>query len=67
MALERALLGSMVMEMDGKRSVSEARKICQQDVLNPLGGLPEVIELQTSAVMAMSPTVVERPRRVEGR
>ena len=28
---------------------------------------PEVIELQTSAGMAMSQTVVVRPRRVEGR
>jgi nitrogen fixation NifU-like protein len=33
--------GSMVIEMDGGKSVSEARKISQQDALIPLGGLPE--------------------------
>ena len=33
--------GSMVTEMARGKSVSEARKISQQDVLSALGGLPE--------------------------
>ena len=36
--------GSMVTEMAKGKSVSELRKISQQDVLNTLGGLPEESE-----------------------
>jgi len=36
--------GSMVTEMAKGKSVSEARRISQQDVLNALGGLPEESE-----------------------
>ena len=42
--------GSMVTEMVKGRSVSELRKISQQDVLNALGGLPE--ESQHCALLA---------------
>ena len=36
--------GSMVTELAKGRSVNEARRISQQDVLNALGGLPEESE-----------------------
>jgi len=36
--------GSMVTEMAKGKSISEARKISQQDVLSALGGLPEESE-----------------------
>jgi len=36
--------GSMVTELARGRSVNEARRISQQDVLNALGGLPEESE-----------------------
>jgi len=36
--------GSMVTEMAKGKSVSEAKKICQQDVLNGLDGLPKESE-----------------------
>ena len=42
--------GSMVTEMVKGKSVSDARKISQQDVLNALGGLPE--ESQHCALLA---------------
>ena len=42
--------GSMVTEMAKEKSIIEARKISQQDVLNALGGLPE--ESQHCALLA---------------
>jgi len=42
--------GSMVTEMATGRSIAEARKITQADVLNALGGLPE--ESQHCALLA---------------
>jgi len=42
--------GSMVTEMVKGKSISEARKISQQDVLSALGGLPE--ESQHCALLA---------------
>jgi len=44
--------GSMVTEMVKGRSISEARKISQQDVLTALGGLPE--ESEHCALLAAS-------------
>jgi nitrogen fixation NifU-like protein len=44
--------GSMVTEMAKGKSLSEAQKISQQDVLNALGGLPE--ESQHCALLAAS-------------
>jgi nitrogen fixation NifU-like protein len=42
--------GSMVTELAKGKSISEARKISQEDVLNALGGLPE--ESQHCALLA---------------
>jgi nitrogen fixation NifU-like protein len=42
--------GSMVTELSKGKNISEVRKICQQDVLNALGGLPE--ESQHCALLA---------------
>jgi len=42
--------GSMVTEMAKEKSIAEARKISQQDVLGALGGLPE--ESQHCALLA---------------
>jgi len=44
--------GSMVTEMAKGKSISELRKISQQDVLSALGGLPE--ESQHCALLAAS-------------
>lgn len=42
--------GSIIIEMAKGKSVSQARKISQQDVMNALGGLPE--ESQHCALLA---------------
>jgi nitrogen fixation NifU-like protein len=42
--------GSMVTELSKGKNISEVRKICQQDVLNAMGGLPE--ESQHCALLA---------------